>query len=502
VVSDIPDQTVAEGLTFATINLDTYISDVDNLDSEISWSYSGNTELTVSIDVNRVATVTIPDVDWYGAETITFTATDPGLLTDNDPAVFTVTNVNDGPVVTGIPDQTVAEGATFATINLDDYVSDIDNLDSEMSWGYSGNTELTVSIDVNRVATITIPDADWTGSETITFTVTDPGLLSDGDPATFTVTAVNDAPVVSDIPDQTIDEGQTFTTINLDNYVNDVDNLDSDISWAYSGNVELSVSIVNRLVIIGIPDANWNGSETITFTATDPGLLNGSDPAAFTVNSVNDAPVVSDIPDQTVSEGSTFATINLDSYVSDIDNLASEMSWSFVGNTELTVSIDINRVATITIPDVDWNGSETITLTATDPGLLSDSDPATFTVTGINDAPVVSDIPDQTIDEGQTFTAINLDNYVADVDNLDSEITWSYSGSTELTVSIDVNRVATVTIPDAEWSGSETITFTATDPGLLTDNNPAIFTVTAVNDAPVVSDISDQTVDEGQNFRR
>ena len=109
VVGDIPDQTIAEGHTFATITLDDYVSDVDNTDAEMTWTYSGNTQLTVSI-VDRVATITIPSVDWYGAETITFKATDPGVLCDDDAAVFTVTAVNDPPVVSGIPDQTIAEG--------------------------------------------------------------------------------------------------------------------------------------------------------------------------------------------------------------------------------------------------------------------------------------------------------------------------------------------------------------------------------------------------------
>ena len=77
------------------------------------------------------------------------------LLKSHDLTVPTVTAVNDGPFVADIPDQTIAEGASFATINLDDYVTDVDNLDDEISWGYSGNTSLTVSIDLNRVATIT-----------------------------------------------------------------------------------------------------------------------------------------------------------------------------------------------------------------------------------------------------------------------------------------------------------------------------------------------------------
>ncbi|MCJ7447708.1 MAG: Ig-like domain-containing protein, partial [Bacteroidales bacterium] len=233
VVTGISDQTIAEGSAFATIALDDYVSDIDNTDAEMVWTWSGNTALTVSI-VSRVATITTPGADWNGAETITFRATDPGALYDEDAATFTVTVDNDAPVVTVIPDQTIAEGSSFATIALDDYVSDIDNTDAEMVWSYSGNTALTVSI-VSRVATITTPGADWNGAETITFTATDPGLLSGSNPATFTVTVDNDAPVVTDIPDQTIAEGSSFTTIALDDYVSDIDNTDAEMVWSYSG---------------------------------------------------------------------------------------------------------------------------------------------------------------------------------------------------------------------------------------------------------------------------
>jgi hypothetical protein len=45
-------------------------------------------------------------------------------------------------------------------------VSDPDNTDAEMTWTYSGETELTVDI-TSRVATITIPNVNWNGSEVI-----------------------------------------------------------------------------------------------------------------------------------------------------------------------------------------------------------------------------------------------------------------------------------------------------------------------------------------------
>jgi hypothetical protein len=299
---------------------------------------------------------------------------------------------------------------------------------------------------------------------------------------------------VSDIPDQNVSEGSSFTTIYLDNYVSDANNTDEEIEWACSGNTELAVSIVDRVANIIVPGAEWSGSETITFTATDPELLSDSDGAAFTVTAVNDAPILSDIPDQTVAEGQSFTTISLDDYVSDIDNTDAQMSWSYSGNTELGVSI-VDRVANISVPNGEWSGFETITFTAEDPGLLSDSDSATFTVTAVNDAPAVSDIPDQTIEEGESFTTISLDDYVSDVDNGDAEIGWSYSGNTDLSVSI-IERIATITTPSGDWNGSETITFTAEDPGLLSDSDGATFTVnaSAPQNQPPVADAGDNQV--------
>ena len=98
----------------------------------------------------------------------------------------------------------------------------------------------------------------------------------------------------------------------------------------------------------------------------------------------------------------------------------------------------------------------------------------------VNSPPVVSNIPGQTILEGADFTQINLDNYVTDAQDSDEDVDWSYSGNTELLVSI-VNRVATISTPNSNWYGVETITFTARDTGGLTDSDDATFTVTANN---------------------
>ena len=342
-----------------------------------------------------------------------------------------------------------------------------------------------------------VPTANYFDTDSFTYKVYDGTVYSNIATVHINVTSMNDAPVAGNIPNQTIAEGKTFTTINLDNYVSDADNTDAEITWTCSGNSSLTVSILARVATISIPNADWNGAETITFRATDPGSLWDDDPAMFNVTAVNDPPVISDIPNQTIAEGLTFSAINLDNYVSDIDNTDAQMTWTYSGNSQLTVSI-VNRVATISIPNTDWYGAETITFRATDPSGNYSQDAAIFTVTSVNDPPIISNIPNQTIAEGSTFTTISLDNYVSDVDNTDSQMTWTYSGNSQLTVSI-VNRVATISIPNADWYGVETITFNATDPGSLWNQDAAIFTITPVNDPPIANDDTTTVIEDSSN---
>lgn len=109
--------------------------------------------------------------------------------TTHDPFDLTVIIPNTPPEVADIPDQTVSVGEPFASIPLDDYASDEESTDAELSWTHSGNVDISVTIDPStHVATLTRPP-DWSGWETITFTATDVGGLYDSDSATFRVLA-------------------------------------------------------------------------------------------------------------------------------------------------------------------------------------------------------------------------------------------------------------------------------------------------------------------------
>lgn len=174
-------------------------------------------------------------------------------------------------VVEGIPDQCVPIGETFSMFDLDDYASGTPPL----TWTYSGNTNLVVNIDTNNNVTITYP-AGWTGSETITFTVTDTNGNSASDDATFGVEPV---PVLGDIPDKST----PFVPFDLDDYLSGV--AATAVTWSASGNVNFTVNIdaITHVAIVSNP-LNSNEPETITFTAEAiccGNQVNDSDAAVF-----------------------------------------------------------------------------------------------------------------------------------------------------------------------------------------------------------------------------
>ncbi|VVB60525.1 Uncharacterised protein [uncultured archaeon] len=269
------------------------LSGVDvTLDQEISRADidAGNLKYTPALNENGVTYTNFKFMvsDGIDYSTVAYTMT------------IDVTDVNDAPVVTDIPDQTIAEGSTFTTITLDNYVSDVDNTDAEMTWTYSGNTALTVNM-VNRIATITIPNADWNGAETITFKATDPGALFDQDAATFTVTAVNNAPTANP---QSVTTNQD-TTIEITLTGSDIDGSISKYTIAtlpsygdlWDGITQITTIPTDLIVNIVQyqPHTGYSGSDSFTFTVTDDGTplpAQTSSPATIsitiiTVNQIN-----------------------------------------------------------------------------------------------------------------------------------------------------------------------------------------------------------------------
>ena len=87
-------------------------------------------------------------------------------------------------------------------------------------------------------------------------------------------------------------------------------------------------------------------------------------------------------------------------------------------------------------------------------------------INNYNTAPVLT-IPNQVSDRGTAFNPLNLDLYVDDAEDNDENLVWSFAPAAlqNFNITIDGNRVVTITPKDPNWSGSEEISFTVTDQG-------------------------------------
>lgn len=337
-------------------------------------------------------------------------------------------SVNDAPeFISGIPEQLIDEKQQFKPIVLDKLVKDIDHSFEELKWTVTGNKNLKVQI-AGKEAKIIIPHNLWNGSETLTFKVTDAANASAESQATFTVNSINDAPVfLKTIPNQFIDEKKKFTPINLDDFIKDPDHKNSDLSIDVSVKHDgkepesgtLNVSVNEKHVAnIEIPDNYWNGAAIVTFTVADPEGATVKQDVTFTVKSINDIPVFKKIADQTVEEKSELSSIVLDEFLSDADHDLSKLNIELSGLKEIKASLNAKtREVSFKTPNINWNGSEILTVKATDPEGGSATTTMKLTVKSINDPPVLKDIAEQTIKEKQTFKPIELDNFVTDIDH-------------------------------------------------------------------------------------
>jgi hypothetical protein len=447
------------------------------------------------------------------------TGTGPNVIFDrllvDDVPIGSTTGGNQSPTISDIANQTINQGAAAGPLAFT--VGDAETAAASLTVsGSSSNPTLVPNANIvfggsgaNRTVTVT-PAAGQTGTATITVTVSD-GALTASDPFVLTVNATaNTAPTISNIADQTVNEDTptaalAFTVGDAQTAAGSltVTGSSSNPTLVPNGNIVFGGSGANRTVTV-TPAANQSGSATITVTVSD-GSLTASDPFVLTVTAVNDAPTISNLADQTITQDGAAGPIAFT--VGDVETAAASLTVSgSSSNPTLVPNANIvfggsgaSRTVTVT-PAAGQTGTATITVTVSD-GALTASDPFVLTVNAAgNTAPTISNIADQTINEDTPTAALAFT--VGDAQTAAGSLTVTGSSSNPTLVpngnivfgGSGANRTVTVT-PAANQSGTATITVTVSD-GTLTGSDPFVLTVTAVNDAPTISNIADQTINQ------
>ncbi|MFO1502083.1 MAG: tandem-95 repeat protein [Verrucomicrobiota bacterium] len=521
VISAIPNQDIAEDSSTAAIPFT--ITGFTTRAPAVTGS-SDNTKLVANSGIviggsggSRTVTVT-PLSDQSGSATITITVTDPAG-TDTETFVVTVRAVNDPPTIGQIGDQGISEDQTLGPIAFT--VDDIDTAAGQLTINTSSSNQSLVPASAISIGgagtarTITVtPAPNQSGSTVIGLVVSD-GSLTATTRFSLKVDPVNDPPVISDVTDQTVGENGQIGPLGFS--VSDpetsgpnlaVTGTSSNTKLIPDGNIVIGTAATtgNGRTVTVTPSPNQSGTAVITLRVSD-GVASATDTFTVTVNPSNRAPVVSTFSDQSTPEDTALGPISFtvddpDSGPANLTVALRSSNQSLVPDTNLTSGGSGGGRTLTATPAPNASGSTVITVTVSD-GRLSTSDDFVLSVTAVNDAPTISSIETQsTLEDTPTapsaFTVGDIDSPVGSL-TLSAETTnpslipvsgVSFGGT-------DASRTVTVT-PAFNQSGTATITVIVSD-GQASASTQFRVSVAPVNDPPVISSISNQSVPAGSS---
>lgn len=288
-ISSIPAQTTDMGTSFDPLSLDPYVSDLEDPDFVLSWSYSlqPGSKLTVSIDASRILRVT-PDPDFSGTETVKLKVKDSGSgafpAVDSIEVTFEVDHVNSPPVITSSP-QTVIDQSTLYNYVI--VANDADNdplayrasiLPSWLTLN-QGSHNLTGTAEHRDV-----------GLHHVELWVSD-GVDSVKQVFQIEVLDVNDPPRVTSPTDVTTIEDQYF------NYTIVVEDADGDpVSYELLQKPNWLNYNATGHTLYGVPGNEEVGVYNLTLLLSD-GIEEVYEPLKITVINENDPPVFVTEPD-------------------------------------------------------------------------------------------------------------------------------------------------------------------------------------------------------------
>jgi len=434
-----------------------------------------------------------PEADYVGSDAFTYRANDGELESGVATVLIDVLNDNDAPVA--YEDVYTTPEDVVLVINApgllgNDADMDGDALSAVLVTPPSHGT-LVLNADGSFSYT---PNPDFYGLDGFTYQANDGVLSSSAQSVLITVLPVNDAPTVSDgsytTPEDTtlvVDapgvltgsddvEGDGVTVVIVDQPDHGTVVLNPDGSFTYT------------------PDPDFEGEDTFTFVGNDG--TDDSNPATvvITVGGVNDAPTAGD-SSYTTEEDTALVVSGPGVLTGATDPEGDDLTAVLVqGPDHGTLVLNPDGSFTYT-PEANFEGEDSFTFVANDGEDNSAPATVTITVTGVNDAPTVSDGSYTTPED--TTLVVDAPGVLTGSDDVEGDgVTVVIVDQPDHgTVVLNPDGSFTYT-PDPDFEGEDTFTFVGNDG--TDDSNPAtvVITVGGVNDAPTAGDSSYTTEED------
>ena len=478
----------------------------------LTFQMTGNTNSALFASQPTVDGVTgelsfTPADNEFGSSDITLYLRDDAGTTnggdDSSPSVIftiTVTSQNDDPTAN---DDSATVDEDSVDIALDVLANDTTDPDvgETLTITAVGTPDQGGSVSIDAGTSLLYsPLADFFGTESFTYTISDGNGGSDTATVIVTVENINDDPTAMD-DSFSVDEDSIDNP--LDTLANDSIDPDSDetltITTLGTPDQGGSVSISGGNSVLYSPAADFFGSETFTYNIDDGNGGTDTATVTVTVTNVNDDPTAND---------DSF-NVNEDSSANALDLLANDVQLPDSGET-----LTINAVGTpdqggsvvITgggsgvsyTPAADFNGQETFTYDLADGNGGSDTATVTVDVQSINDVPSFTKGTDPTVLEDAGPQSVP--NWATSIspgptNESGQALTFNVTGNTNAALfasqpSVDATGALSFETA-ADANGSADITITLSDDGGTANGgvntSPAqtfTISVTPVNDAP------------------
>jgi VCBS repeat-containing protein len=425
-----------------------------------------NGTLTLNADGTYVY---MPDANFNGTDGFTYTVSDGNGGTATGTVAIDVAAVNDAPTTAGA----TAATAEDSTVNGQIAAADVDGDDLAFALAEGGapaNGTVTVNPDGSYSYA---PNADFNGTDSFTYTVSD----GNGGTATGTITvevaAVNDAPTT----------GGATATADEDNVVtgqiaaSDVDGDALSFALAEGGAPANGTVTVNPDGSYSyVPDADFNGTDSFTYTVSDGNGGTTTGTVAIDVAAVNDAPTTADATASVAEDGVLTGQIA----ASDVDGDA--LSFALAeGGAPANGTVTVNPDGSYSyVPAADFNGTDSFTYTVSDGNGGTATGTITVEVAAVNDAPETAGAAVA----GTEDTVVTGQLAATDIDG-DALAFALADGGAPAHGTVTVNADGSYSyVPDADYNGTDSFTYTVSDGQGGTATGTVSIDLASVNDAP------------------
>ena len=466
-----PNLRITRGKADSSLAVAALFADADDALTDIDLAWTGAEHARIARRGGRLV-ISAPD-DWMGSEVIQLTITD--ALGASATAPLTVTVVASlAPAISGAPQRLGVAAGEASVLDLKEFVTDPDDPVADLTWSVVGQTDLLIQVSTTGAARIEAP-AGFAGTESVRFLAFDPSgesahfdLLIFGAPA-------GGAPLVAPLPAVILPPGGVNASIDLDDYLFDLDHEPQQISWSVIGaaGLELRIDAGSHVLTVIAADSPA-GDYDIELRAVDP---DGHEALTRVLVRVTSNPVVVDpveptdpgahvllslslLPTLHMSSGGFDRSLVLDGYVESGD--PSLVRWEALASAHVQVLVDNDTRRVTVLAEDGWTGPALITIRALDAagavvaeallGVQVDAVPASLSLRDLVEIPVLQGDSVLTIDPA-SLLATGPDP---------SSLVWEASGTRAFTLTW-LNGSLLLQSDGFAAAGGEIVTITARD---------------------------------------